>query len=148
MVARWSCWRRAGQHQFAWACARLHHPGYDAREDVASLLGDLAERGQLGGRQDTVAQELAALAIRPWEEDTKEVQANTAALHSLARIGGPAFLGALRMILLSSQWDDDDLQWDAAQLLSGLTGGAIGASGDPVKAAKDWLRSQPEVGSA
>jgi HEAT repeat protein len=134
---------RRGSEILEWALARLRHPDYDAREHAAYLLGELAERGHLGEQLATVTEELAALVTRPWEEDTKEVQANTSALLSLAKIGGPILIATLRRILTSDKWDGDDLQWSAAEILSQVAGKPIMQEEAPLKAAKEWMAANP-----
>ncbi len=135
--------RQRGAEVVDWARERLRHPGYDAREDAAYLLGALAGDGQLGSDEGAVAAELALLATRPWQEDTKEIQANTAAMSALHTIGGEVCLATMRQILTSREWDNDDLQWDAASILSDLTGQAFMEASDPIRVAKDWLSSNP-----
>jgi hypothetical protein len=124
-----------------WARQRLRHFGYDAREDAAYLLRALAGDGKLGSDEAAVAVELASLATRPWQEDTKEIQANTAAMSALHMIGGKICHATMRQILTSSEWDNDDIQWDATSILSDLTGQPFMQASNPVQAAKDWLRS-------
>jgi hypothetical protein len=97
----------------------------------------------LGEQLATVTEELAALVTRPWEEDTKEVQANTSALLSLAKIGGPILIATLRRILTSDKWDGDDLQWSAAEILSQVAGKPIMQEEAPLKAAKEWMAANP-----
>lgn len=126
----------------SWACQRLNHPGYDARESAAWLLGRLAENGRLGSSEGVVAHELAALATRCWEEDTKEIVANAVALRSLQKIGGPVCIETARRILLSPEWDDDDLQWDAAEVLAAATGERFMEADDPVQTSKEWSRTR------
>lgn len=132
-----------GPEGIPWARERLTHPEYDAREAAATLLGALAKRGLLGNLADAVACDLAALAERPWEVDTKEVQANDAAIHALATIGGPIAIETMCRILKSSLWNEDDLQWSATQVLAQLTEHPFMEAEDPVRAAKAWL--DPEV---
>jgi hypothetical protein len=132
-----------GSEAIRWARSRLTHPGYDAREEAACLLGVLAAHGQLGSEEEAVAAELASSATRPWQEDTKEIQANTAAMIALHMIGGEICFATMRQILTSPEWDNDDAQWDAASILSDLTGQPFMEAGNPVQAAKDWLRGNP-----
>jgi hypothetical protein len=135
--------RQRGAEVVGWARERLRHPGYDAREDAAYLLGVLAGDGKLGSDQAAVAAELALLATRPWQEDTKEIQANTAAMSALHMIDGEICLATMRQILTSPEWDNDDIQWEAASILSDLTGQSFMEGGNPVQVAKDWLRRNP-----
>ncbi|MBX7256674.1 MAG: hypothetical protein K1Y02_09960 [Candidatus Hydrogenedentes bacterium] len=128
-----------GPESIPWARERLTHPEYDAREAAASLLGTLAKRGLLGNLADAIANDLSALAERPWEVDTKEVQANDAAIQALASIGGPIAIETMCRILKSPQWNEDDLQWSATQVLAQLTEHPFMEAENPVKAAKTWL---------
>jgi hypothetical protein len=133
---------RAGD-ALPWARQRLSHPGYDAREDVASLIAEWAENDSLGHEKEATARELVTLAITPPKEDTKEAQAASMALRALAVIGGPHCLAAVRHVLASPDWDNDDNQWDCAEILAESTGEPFMQSDDPVLAAKEWIENHP-----
>ena len=90
-----------------------------------------------------MASELASLATRRWVDDRKEVQANTAAIRALQMIGGDTCLATMRQILTSREWNNEDVQWDAARIFSDLIGQQFIESSDPVQAAKDWIRANP-----
>lgn len=126
----------------SWARARLKHPGYDAREDAASFIGNLAQRNWLGKEKDPIAQELVTLAVTPWLEDPKETQASTAAIQSLLVLGGPALMEAIRKVLNSKEWEGDDHQFNCACVLGDLIKQPFMSAKDPVAAAKDWLAEQ------
>jgi hypothetical protein len=130
-----------GAEVLPWARERLTHRGYDAREHAAWLIGELAAKGLLGSERDAVAKQLAELATRPWEEDPKEIQANDSAVMALRRIGGPICISTLKKILVSPEWDQDDLQWNAAEMLSEVVGQPFMQSEDPVRAAKEWAKN-------
>jgi hypothetical protein len=132
-----------GSEVIEWARRRLQHPGYDAREEAACLLGTVAARGKLGSEERAIAAELASLATRPWHEDPKELQANNAAMNALRTIGGDICLTTMRKIIESPEWDDNDIQWDAAQILSDAIGQKFMETSHPVQAAKAWIRSNP-----
>ena len=138
-VAAFNALFARGSEVVPWARERLSHPGYDAREGAAVLLGELARHGLLGDQQDAIAAKLAELAQRPWNEDTKEVQANEAAVRALASIGGPICIDTMCQILTSSHWQEDDLQWSATEVLAQVTEHPFMEAEDPVQAAKDWL---------
>ena len=127
-----------------WAIARLRHPGYDAHEQAAWLVGELGSQGHLGEVRESVIEELNWLASRPIEEDTKEAQANTAAVSALQKIGDSRAITAYRHILTAPEWDADDLQWCTADALGQLVGESFMDCKDPVTAAKDWLERHPE----
>lgn len=133
---------RAGD-ALPWARQRLSHPGYDARENIASLIAQWAETGSLGHEKEATARELVTLAITPPREDTKEAQAASMALRALAVIGGPHCLAAVRHVLTSPDWDRDDNQWDCAEILAESTGEPFIQSDDPVWAAKEWIENHP-----
>jgi hypothetical protein len=130
-----------GNEALRWARQRLTHTGYDAREDSASLIAQWAERDLLRPDKDAVARELVTLAVTPPEADSKEAQAASVALHALSIIGGPHCMAAVREVLTSSAWDEDDNQWECAEILSGLTNQPFMDSEDPVAAAKSWLKA-------
>jgi len=137
---------RAGE-ALPWARQRLSHPGYDAREDVASLIAQWAENGSLGHEKEATARELVTLAITPPRDDTKEAQAASMALRALTVIGGPHCLAAVRHVLTSADWDGDDNQWDCAEILAESTGEVFMQSDDPVRAAKEWLENHSTDGA-
>jgi hypothetical protein len=131
---------RAGD-ALPWARQRLSHPGYDAREDAASLIVQWAENDSLGHEKEATARELVTLANIPPRDDTKEAQAASMALRALAVIGGPHCLAAARHVLTSPDWEGDDNQWDCAEILAELTGEPFMQSDDPVRAAKEWIEN-------
>jgi hypothetical protein len=122
-----------------WAHARLKHHDYFAREDAASILCEQAKVGTLGSATDGIAEDLAKLAVRPWQDDTKEVQANSAALMALEVIGGPHCQRAIRDLLTSGNWDQDDIQHDAMCMLEKMTGQLFQSESSPILAAKSWV---------
>lgn len=133
-----------GNEGLKWALERLSHAGYDAREDSASLIGQLAENDMLGDDKEAISGELLKLAVTPPREDTKEAQAASVALRALSIIGGAACMAAVRQVLASSDWDDDDNQWECAEMLAELTNESFMDTEDPVAAAKSWLDANPE----
>lgn len=133
-----------GNEGLTWARERLFHANYDAREESASLIRQLAENDMLGDEREAVARELLTLAVTPPKEDTKEAQAASAALHALSVIGGRTCMAAVREVLTSRDWDDDDNQWECAEILAELTGEPFLNAEDPVAAAKAWLDAHPE----
>lgn len=133
-----------GPEMLDWAIARVRHAGYDAREQAAFLLGELASRSQLGEKRDTVIDELTWLATRSIEDDTKEAQANSAAVDALGKTGDRRAVTGLRHILTAPEWDPDDLQWEATEVLEQLVGESFMDREDPVAVAKVWLQSHPD----
>ena len=133
-----------GGECLSWARARLKHPDYGAREDAATLIMQLAESNQLGAQAEAVGEELAALALQVPAEDTKEAQAATAALDALSVMGGPACWKAVRGVLNSPEWDQDENQWQAAEMLAEMTGEPFMAATNPIIAARQWLAANPE----
>jgi hypothetical protein len=131
---------RRGREIMPWARARLKHPEYDAREQAAFLLGELAQRGQLQDELAGVVAELSELAIRPVQEDGKEAQANTAAVVALAKTGDRRAIAPFRHILTSAAWEADDLAWEAACALGSLVKEPFAQAGNPVRAAREWLQ--------
>lgn len=127
-----------------WARQRLAHPGYDAREDSATLIAQWAENEMLGREKEAIAFELVTLATTPPIEDTKEAQAAAAALRALSIIGGPQCMAAVRQVLTSQVWDGDDNQWECAEILAELTSQPFMDAEDPVAAAKTWLQVHPD----
>jgi HEAT repeat protein len=128
-----------GPEILEWAGARLKHPEYDAREQAAFLLGELGARAQLGERRDAVVKALCNLAVRPKVEDGKELQANAAALMALGKIGDRRIISVAKRLLTDPEWDDDEIQWEAANVLGEITGESFGGEEDPVEAARQWL---------
>ena len=59
------------------------------------------------------------LAVTPPQTDSKEAQAASVALHALSIIGGRRCMAAVRTVLTSSAWDEDDNQWECAEILAG-----------------------------
>jgi hypothetical protein len=136
---------RRGPEIRSWARARLQHQEYDAREQAAWLIGQLGGRGQLGDQLVSIAQELCDLAVRPIEMDSKEVQANTAAVVALGKIGHSGGIAGLRRVLTSPEWEGDDLQWEAAQVLGRLVNEPFADAEDVVEAAQEWLGAHPDA---
>ncbi|MEO1237877.1 MAG: hypothetical protein AAFX76_13920 [Planctomycetota bacterium] len=125
---------------FDWVFERLEHPKYDAREQAAFLVSRLADRNQIPvSQRNPLEDRLRVMALRPWQEDTKEVQANTSAVSALAALGGKVATDTLKEIVESERWDDDDLSWDAACELGRLVGQPFAESDDPKMAARTWL---------
>jgi hypothetical protein len=124
-----------------WARGLLVHPGSDARESGAWLLGALGSKGQLGEAVEAVIDELAALIDRPFEEDfPKEGQAIDAAIMALGKIGLPDGVPILRHVLFSTRIEHQgDTQWEAARVLGKLVGESFLKTDDPVSAARAWL---------
>lgn len=130
-----------GPEILQWAAARLMHPESDAREQAAFLVGEIAARHEVGENRDQIVKSLCKLAIRPMEEDGKEVQANSAALTALAKIGDRRAIVAIERILNSPEWEDDEIQFDAAESLGQLVGESFENNDDPVAAARQWLKT-------
>lgn len=136
---------RRGPEIRSWARARLQHQEYDAREQAAWLIGQLGGRGQLGDELAPIAEELSELATRSIEGENKEVQANTAAVVALGKIGHPRGVAGLRRVLTSQEWEGDDLQWEAAQVLGRLVNEPFAAAEDVVEAATEWLGAHTDA---
>lgn len=134
-----------GPEILPWALDRVTHPDYDAREQAAFLLGQLGARKQLGDQLDASVERLCELATRSVQEDNKEIQANTAAVIALGEIGHDKGVSALRRILTSSEWDDDEIQEDAAESLGRIVEESFVESDDAVAAARAWLDARPEA---
>lgn len=134
---------KRGPEILDWVITRLRHPNYDARETTAWLAGELGSRNQLGEKHRVVIDELNWLATRLPEEDIKEAQANASAVLALGKVGDRQGIVALRHILTTPEWEGDDLQWDAADVLGQLVGESFVDSEDRVEAAKEWLRANP-----
>jgi hypothetical protein len=126
-----------------WARQRLSHAGYDAREDAASLIARWAANDILGNDKEAIARELVTLAVTPPNEDTKEAQAAGVALRALSIIGGPQCMAAIRQVLTSRDWDNDDNQWECVKILAHLTNELFMDADDPVAAANSWLAANP-----
>jgi HEAT repeat protein len=128
-----------------WVFCCLDRLEYDAREQAAFLLGELARRGELDADQLTAAIEgLTRMAKRPWQEDAKELQANSAAVDALGKTNDPRALPVLQEILLSPDWAEDDLSWDAACILGRLVGESFEDADDPREAARGWIHARNE----
>ncbi|MCG6155237.1 hypothetical protein [Rubinisphaera margarita] len=134
---------KRGNEGLAWARESLSHAEYEAREDSVWLISQLAENDRLGDDKEAIASELVTLAVTPPQDDTKEAEAAAVALRALSVIGGSAILAAVRQILTSSDWDDDDNQWECAEILAELTNETFMETEDPVAAAKAWLSANP-----
>lgn len=132
---------RRGPEILDWVIARLRHPTYEAREMAAWVLGELGSRNQLGEKHQIVIDELTWLATRSIEDDTKEAQANNAALLAFGKIGDRHAVTALRHVLTAPEWNGNDMQWDAAEVLGKLIGESF-VDKDRVKSARAWLESQ------
>ena len=125
---------------FDWVFERLDHPEYEAREQAAFLVSRLAHRDQIPTSQrEPSVRRLRAMALRQWQEDPKEVQANSSAVFALSALGGDTAIATLREIVESKHWDEDDLSWDAACELGRLVGQPFAESEDPKMAARAWL---------
>ena len=135
-----------GNEAISWARQRLSHPNYEAREDSAALIAEWAENEMLGSEKADIAKELAILAVTRPKEDTKEAQAASVALRALSCIGGPQLMTAVRQVLTSNDWNEDDNQWECAEILAGITNEPFMHAKDPVMAAKMWLQAHPESG--
>lgn len=128
-----------------WAVSHLSHPDYDAREQAASILAGLADRHLLTGRDSEITARLSELALRPWGDDTKEVQANCAAVWTLGKIGDKVALSTFRRLLLDDGWwSDDEIRWNTAEALAAATGEPFMSADDPIAAAVEWLKTHPE----
>jgi hypothetical protein len=136
---------KRGPEMLGWARLHLQHENYDAREHSAFLIGQLGSRGQIDNEVDSIVAELSQLATRPIVEDNKEVQANSAAIIALGKIGHMSGIEALRHVLTASEWEDDDLQWDAVDALSIIVNESFGDEGDPVESARNWLSEHPKT---
>ncbi len=79
------------------------------------------------------------MATRPVSDDSKEAQANTAAVIALGKIGDRQGVAALRHVLTSDEWTDDDIQWDAAEALGQIVGEPFADGEKPILAAREWL---------
>jgi HEAT repeat protein len=77
--------------------------------------------------------------------DSKEAQANTAAVIALGKIGDRQGVAALRQVLTSEELADDDIQWDAAEALGQIVGESFTDEDEPVSAAREWLRFHPQT---
>ena len=130
-----------GSEVIPWALAHLAHADYDARQSAADLLGSLAERNLLGAHTREVVAELSKLALRPRGQETKEIQANCAAVSALGATRDPAALPVFRRLLLTDGWwSDDDIRWNAAEALQRFAGEPFMSADDPESAAAEWLR--------
>jgi HEAT repeat protein len=134
-----------GPEILTWATSRLAHPEYDAREQAAFLVGQLGARNQLGDQLETTIDQLSELATRSVVEDGKETQANTAAVMALGKIQHTNGLSALRLILTSPEWRDDELPWDAADAVGKIVNESFMDGDDPVTAAREWLKAHPNA---
>jgi hypothetical protein len=134
---------KRGPESVVWAIRQLDHRAYEAREECAELLRTIAKSEGLGGHLARAVSALEKLALRPVEEDNKEAVAATTALYALDVIDGEACVRAARRVLTSPEWDDDDNQWTAAELIERHTGRSFMDSEDPVAAAKNWIAANP-----
>ena len=128
-----------GSDSRLWARARLKHPEYYVRQDAAYLIMKIAQFGQLGPDAAAIGEELVFLALRVPVVDSKEAQAASVALSALSIIGGSACMKAIRGVLTSPDWDQDDNQWLATEILADITAESFMEADDPVSAAKTWL---------
>ncbi len=133
-----------GQESLQWAIDRLSHSDYFARETAAGLVDTLAKKQLLGPHRKTAIRALSELATRKWEEDTKEIQANDVAVSALATIGDRECIPAIRTILYSPYWTNDDLSWSAAEALSQIVGESFMETDSPVDAARNWLKKNQD----
>ena len=134
-----------GTEAVSWARQRLAHDGYDAREDCASLIAELAENDELGNEKAAIARDLVTLAVTPPKDDTKEAQAAGVALRALSVIGGTECMAAVRQVLTSPDWDDDENQWECADILATMTSEPFMDAEDAVAEAKAWLNANPQT---
>jgi len=132
-----------GTDALLWARKRLSHADYFAREDAAGLIHQWARAGQLGRSTEAVAVELLTLAVTPPKEDCKEAQAASAALLALSIIGGSACRAAVRHVLTSADWDDDENQWLCAEILAKAENKPFMDTENPIEAARSWLAANP-----
>lgn len=132
-----------GADALSWAHQRLSDADYFAREDAAGLIYQWARDGQLGSSTEAVAAELLTLAVTPPEEDCKEAQAASVALLALSVIGGSACRDAVRHVLSSADWDDDDNQWMCVKILAEAENQPFMDADNPVVAARRWLTANP-----
>jgi PBS lyase HEAT-like repeat len=129
-----------------WATLRLTHAEFDSREQAAFLLGEISGQHPLGPRLDAVVAALSTLATRPVSDDSKEAQANTAAVIALGKIGDRQGVAALRQVLTSGEWaDDDDIQWDAVEALGQIVDESFVEADEPILAAREWLTAHPQA---
>jgi HEAT repeat protein len=133
---------RRGREVLEWARLRLEHKEYDAREQAAFFVGELARCGKISSEElPDLIEALSKLALRPWREDTKEAQANTAAIIALRKTKDPRAVPALVQIVMSSQWENDENAWEAACALGDLVGQPFAKAADPLRAARTWAES-------
>lgn len=139
-------WKRGGPEIRDWCRKLLIHPDYWARETGAGLLGELAQRKQLGDGVQQIIVELGALARRVPEEDCKEAQAVDVAVDALAKIGHADGIPHVCAVLFSEdEMLGGDSNWSAAEALGTLTGQSFMGEDDPVEAARAWVRRQPQL---
>ena len=129
---------KRGREVIEWARRLLTHPDYDARELGATLLGFLGERRELGSREDQIVDDLCKLATRPLNYDGKELQAVSAAIDALGRIGNRRSIATLVKVL--SDTSDGDSQWMAADALGKILHVPFAQEEDPVASAQQWLK--------
>jgi hypothetical protein len=132
-----------GSEILPWSLARIRHDDYFAREMAAWLIGKLGLRGELGEQLDHAVHELSWLATRKWVDDTKESVANTLAVEALGRIGDRRAIPALRELLMSPAWENDELPWAAADALGMIVGESFRHGEDSAVAARAWLAEHP-----
>jgi len=135
---------RRGSDVLEWACSHLNHPEYDAREQAAFLVGEIIARDDVDEPTDVVIDALSKLAMRPVEEDNKEAQANSSALIALGKLGDRRGIPAIRHVLTSPEWEEDDNQLMAAEALEQILGESFDDS-DVVEVARDWLAENPDL---
>lgn len=135
---------KRGREILAWARLRLDHREYDAREQVAFLIGELARLNQLRDDLSVVIEELSKLAVRPMEDDCKELQANSAAVIALGNTRDLRAISVLRRIITSAEWENDDLSQEAAVALGSIVGEHFDRGPSPVQAARQWIQSHDD----
>ncbi len=128
-----------GSEILDWARQQLAHPDYEARAMAAWWIGQLGNRDQIGSDVEDVIDELCTLANRPVGEECKEIEANVAAIRAIGKIGHRKGIAVLRYILFSKQWQDEDIQWVAADALGKLVGRSFMMCSDSAQSARAWL---------
>lgn len=138
--------RRVDPNIARWAVEILNHSTYEARELGATLVGEAKTRAVLGSCEPEAVRRLGRLALREPTVDNKEIQANVQAVHALAVLGFEASLPILRTLLLDDGWwTDDEIRYDAAEVLGAIIGVDFTSAPDWTAAAADWLREHPDA---
>lgn len=130
-----------------WSIERLSHKDYEAKAQAASLLGTAAVKNQLSQLSPEERKKVIAVlrqnAIKEPEADGKEVEANDAALDTLAVLSTPDAISACRTILTSPEWNNDDLQWHAMEVLGKVSNKDFHLASAPIEEARQWLTHNP-----